>query len=171
MQMEVELEVPGASPQLIRKSVDSILKSNMLCSMSTCNADCTPHINTFFYAYNSSYTMYFLTPPNSQHSANLRSNPKAAVAVFDSHQQSGAELRGLQLFGDCRETVTLDEIQAGYSTYVDRFPQIKEHAPDAATMLRVFESRIYAFRTNSVKVFDEPSLGKEHWFTANIRRR
>jgi hypothetical protein len=51
---------------------------------------------------------------------------------------------------------------------VEKFPNILTYAPDVDTMLKVFESRLYVVWVEALKVFDEPTFGKEVWVSARI---
>jgi len=166
--MSRTLKAIGFSNALVEQSVAHLLNSNTLCSIATASPDGNPHINTCFYAPGGVDRIYILTPPQTIHSLNLLRNPFVAISIFDSHQVSGAELRGLQVFGRCHRADDATEHPEVFEAYTARFTNIREYAPDAATMLKVFESRLYVIEVDSLKVFDEPMFGKEVWVTAVV---
>lgn len=166
---QTTLEAPGISGDRLENSIFGILDKIQLLSMATLGVDMQPYINTCFFAYDLTLRLYILTPPSTQHSQNITQNHRVAVSVFDTHQISGAELQGLQMFGTCHQAAG-DELASALQIYSDRFPGLKTSAPDIPTLLKDFQSRFFVITVESIKTFDEIAFGKEVWIIANVNR-
>lgn len=166
--MATVLTATGTSPELAAQSVQHILSGAELCTIATRNQDGTPYANTCFYAFDHDFKLFVLTPPSTQHSRNIEACPPVAVTIFDSHQKSGSELRGLQIIGECYRIKDGPELSAAFDVYMGRFPSIKSIADTVDEMLKVFESRLYEIQPKTIKILDEPTFGKEVWVTAVV---
>jgi uncharacterized protein YhbP (UPF0306 family) len=153
----------------VERSITGILDRSSLCSLATTTGDGKPYINTCFFAYDSGLRLYILTPPKTIHAQNILRSPAVALAVYDSQQVSGSELQGIQIFGDCRQATSSDDLKTAFATYATRFGTLKSAAKNVEEMLRVFESRLFIVTSKRVKVFDEPTFGKETWVVATIQ--
>lgn len=168
--MRLSLKADGFSEKRLWGSVTDILSSNELCSIATVFPDGYPYINTCFFAFDENLSLHILTPPTTQHAKNFQAKEEVAVAVFDSHQISGSELRGLQIFGNCSQVVAKSDLEQSFATYAERFASIVTAAPNVQTMLETFESRLFIIEPTRIKIFDEPTFGKETWITASLDR-
>lgn len=166
--MKPSLFADGFEEVRLWDSVIDLLSANELCSIATTTPDGRPYINTCFFAFDPNLRLYVLTPPAAQHSRNIEARPDISVAIFDSHQKSGAELRGLQIFGRCFQAVNPDDLKRSFEAYADRFEAILTSAPNVEALLKVFESRLFTIEPTSIKIFDEPTFGKEVWITAKV---
>jgi len=153
----------------LRDSAQHILERTTLCSIATVCANGTPYANTCFFSVSNGLSLIVLTPPSTVHAKNIARQSSVAITVFDSTQVSGAELQGLQLFGTARQAND-DETPECLRVYARRFPSILTAAPDTATFFRVFQSRFFIVTIDTVKIFDEPTFGKETWIIASIMR-
>src|SRR5207245_7817415 len=88
-------------------------------------------------AWSPSLEPLWFSEPHSTHSRNVRANPSAAVAVYDSNQSWGRPDRGIQLFGRSREQAG-KHAQDAERIYTKRFP---DYAPHASTGYRSYRSR------------------------------
>jgi len=167
MTIALRLDSQVVSPDRVLKSVMGLLNRTQLCSVATVLAGGKPHINTCFFAFDRDLRLVILTPPSTVHASAWENPCDVAVAVFDSHQVSGAELSGLQLFGHVTRSRNESE-QAALLVYGERFPSFKAAAPDTDTFLRTFQSRFYLVSIERLKLFDEPAFGKEVWIEASI---
>jgi hypothetical protein len=100
-----------------------------------------------------------VSEPRSRHSLNLRADPRAAIAVYDSTQTRGGTDRGIQLFGSAREASGRSAADAE-RRYARRF---RAYEPD-----ELGAYRFYVFRPTRIKVFDERSLGGGVFVTARV---
>ena len=139
----------------LRSVAEQLLEASTLCAISTVSPGGKAHVNTAYFAWAPDLRLVWLSEPRAQHSRNLRANPSAAVAVFDSHQTWGKPDRGIQLFGSARPGG--DDAE---EVYAARFPDYQG-----------FEAyRPYELAPNRVKLFDERALGTATFVTARVGR-
>lgn len=169
--IELKYNHPEFSDQVLNKSISSILKSNLLCSMATIKQDgknSQSWINTAYFCFNPKMDLYFLSPPHTMHSQNVTANKSIAVAIYDSHQVEGGK-QGLQIFGECERAQTTTLID-GYVQYAKRYPDLKGVIKGPEDFAKnIIESKLFIIRPNQVKIFDEPTFGNEVWVVANIK--
>ena len=84
----------------INTSVRAILDRVLLCSLATVGPNGESHISTAFFACSELLDLYFLSDPATLHCKNIADRPSVGVTVFDTHQQWGELLQGLQLLGE-----------------------------------------------------------------------
>ena len=169
--MNIEIKVRGSeNPTLVKKCLTSILEKTMLCSISTINSDMSPHINTAFFTFDPEYNLYILSQPSAKHSGNVERNPKASVTVFETKQEWGGPLIGIQLFG--KMEITEDsELAAAQDLYGDRFPSYREWLNSLPDQERSsMDSRFYVFIPEEFKMLYDPEFGEEHYVEGTVIR-
>jgi uncharacterized protein YhbP (UPF0306 family) len=139
----------------IRSIAGDLLGASTLCAISTVSRAGRAHINTAYFAFAPDLRIVWLSEPRAQHSRNLRANPSAAVAVYDSRQTWGKPDRGIQLFGSARAGGPEEE-----ELYAGRFPDYK----------RLKAYRMYELAPHRLKLFDERVLGAATFVTARVAR-
>jgi uncharacterized protein YhbP (UPF0306 family) len=117
-------------------------------------------VNTAYFAWTSNLDCIWVSDVAAAHSRNLATNPRAAIAVFDSTQTWGEADRGIQLFGSARRVGRRGAHQAK-STYARRFGRYRGDA--------VSGYDFYRFRPHRFKLFDEKTLGEGVFVTATVR--
>src|SRR5258708_34880375 len=125
MPLALKFDNKKYSNEQLNKSIIEILEHGRLLSMSTVRPDAAAHINTAFYSFDTSLRLFIITDPTTVHGVNLTTNNSIAAAVFDSHQEFWTPLRGLQLFGTCRQTPLL-QLPHALSCFSKRFPVFTE---------------------------------------------
>jgi uncharacterized protein YhbP (UPF0306 family) len=138
-----------------------LLDASALCAIATVSPGGRAHINTAYFSWTPEFRLVWLSEPRARHSLNLRTNPEAAIAVYDSGQAWGEADRGIQLFGRAGDLAgsMVGEAERIYSL---RFPA------SAGTDLSAYH--LYAFRARRLKLFDERVLGAGVFVTASIDR-
>lgn len=170
MQLALQFHHPQYSDEQINKSLSEILESNTLLSMATLKDGHEPWINTVYYTYNEKLEFYFMTPTDTQHCINLKTNHSVAVSVFDSHQQPTDKKRGLQLFG-AWELATGLVLEEGTQLYAARFPWLSNYIKETKDWeTTTLHSRIYVIHTKNIKIFDEGIFGPETWVTSRLNQ-
>jgi uncharacterized protein YhbP (UPF0306 family) len=137
--------------------VEGLLDASTLCAIATVSPNGRAHVNTAYFAWSDVLELVWLSEPRAKHSANIRANPAVAIAVYDSTQRWGRQDRGIQLFGSAGEAAA-DVAR----TYARRFPEYEDEELGAY--------RLYCFRPQRVKLFDEPALGGGVFVTARVTR-
>ena len=151
------------SEESVRRSVLRMLRESRLCSMATIGARNLAHINTAYFCFSPQFELFFLSDPSSHHCRNLGRNPSMAMTVFRSSQVWGGPDRGLQLFGDCRETEgpTASRAARMYGMRFPRYAKIIKGTTASqrrqAAQLRSY--RFYRFVPDRMKILDEAAFG------------
>ncbi len=136
-----------------------LLDASELCAIATVSPRHVQHINTAYFAWGDGFTCVWLSHPASTHSLNLRNDPSAALAVYDSSQRWGNPDRGIQLFGRAGE-LSGRAARSGLELYTGRFPAYSEDDLSAY--------RFYRFRPRRTKLFHENFLGAGVFVTARV---
>jgi uncharacterized protein YhbP (UPF0306 family) len=158
--MAIERSRRTVPSRRIQTLVTGLLDASALCAIATRTPRGGAYVNTAYFAWGREIDLFWLSDPRAEHSRNLRANPTAAVAVYDSTQSWGESDRGIQLFGSAR-LLNGSEVQGAERSYSARFP---EYRPGELSAYRV-----YRFRPRRVKLFDEAALGGGVFVTASVR--
>ena len=145
----------------IRRVAEQLLDASTLCAIATVGPRGRAHVNTAYFAWTPELRVVWLSEPAATHSRNLRRNPSAAVAVYDSNQSWGKPDRGIQLLGSARELAGRVARDAE-SAYAERFPDYRDSDLGAY--------RFYELRPRTAKLFDERALGAGTFVTACVLR-
>jgi uncharacterized protein YhbP (UPF0306 family) len=158
--MAIERSRRAVSSRRITALVGSLLGSSTLCAIATRRPGGGAYVNTAYFGWSAEIDLFWLSDPQAEHSRNLRANPTAAVAVYDSTQSWGQPDRGIQLFGSAR-LIHDSEARGAERSYSGRFPQYRPSELSAY--------RFYRFRPRRMKLFDETALGGGVFVTASVR--
>lgn len=142
----------------LRALARELLEASTLCALATVGRGGRAHVNTAYFAWAPDFRLVWLSEPRAAHSRNLRLEPSAAVAVYDSTQAWGTADRGIQLFGSARAGgADADEV------YASRFPDFRGS--------RLASYRFYELVPRRLKLFDEEALGPGTFVTARVSPR
>jgi uncharacterized protein YhbP (UPF0306 family) len=141
----------------IRSLAEELLEAAPLCAIATVTPRGEAYVNTAYFAWAPDLRIVWLSDPRARHSRNVRANPSAAVAVYDSSQTWGEPDRGMQLFGEARAGGPEAE-----EIYARRFSGFE--AADLGAY------RPYELVPRRIKLFDESSLGRGVFVTARVDR-
>jgi uncharacterized protein YhbP (UPF0306 family) len=144
----------------IRAEARRLLDASTLCAIATVSPGNRAHVNTAYFAWSREFELVWLSQPAARHSRNLRANPAAAIAVYDSSQSWEKPDRGIQLFGSARE-VAAPAARPAERVYARRFPE--------SAQADLSPYRFYRFRPSRMKLFDEAALGAGVFVTATVR--
>jgi uncharacterized protein YhbP (UPF0306 family) len=162
--IDIHFAHPNYSDQQLVDSISNILNTNTTLSMATVKGN-ESYINTVFYAYNSSLDLFIFTQPYTQHGQNIQSNPSIAIAIWTPPQVWGENLQGLQMFGTCERVKDEDLINAMH-VFSERFSGFGQLIKDPADFEKgITESRLYVIKTYTLKLLDEPALGRRNYIT------
>ena len=135
-----------------------LLDQSTLCAIATASPASHAHVNTAYFAWSDRFDIVWLSAPEAHHSRNIRANPSAAVAVYDSTQTWGESDHGMQLFGRARE-LKGRAAAAAQRLYAARFD---------AYQFDLEAYRFYRLRPTRIKLFDEHALGGATWVTVAV---
>ena len=156
--------------QKISESVRALLSQGTLCSLASVSAESKAHINTCFFAFDSSLRLFILSEPESRHTRYFKTNPSAAIAIFDSSQEWGNPLRGIQLFGEIKK-VDAGTVVHGYETYAKRFLKFSDWIKKPMELLSgACTTELVVFETKQITLFDEKTFGKDAFIHCEIKR-
>ncbi|HEV8251207.1 MAG TPA: pyridoxamine 5'-phosphate oxidase family protein [Gaiellaceae bacterium] len=158
--MVIKRTTQHVSQRKIATLLRSLLDASTLCAIATVTRGGSAHINTAYFAWTPDFRVIWLSAPGAGHSRNLRENPTAAIAVFDSNQVWGKADRGVQMFGSAKEVSGAD-LRDSERIYRKRFPKTGESD--------LLPYRFYVLRPRRVKLFDERELGPGVFVTASVR--
>jgi uncharacterized protein YhbP (UPF0306 family) len=139
----------------LRTLARELLEASTLCALATVARGGRAHVNTAYFAWAPDLRLIWLSEPRATHSRNLRLEPSAAVAVYDSTQTWGKPDRGIQLFGSA--CLAGDDAE---DVYASRFPEFRES--------RLASYRYYELVPRRLKLFDEETLGPGTFVTARV---
>lgn len=111
-----------------------IIENNQYVSLGTTNAKGDPWISPVVYAFDGDWNFYFSSLPDSRHCSNIRENNKTAMAIFDSHQNTG-EGAGLQIEGVTRELKGQENLKAAVILFQRKYPYGKHPSPGKISKL------------------------------------
>jgi len=143
------------SARRLHSVAEELLEASTLCAISTVSPGGHAHVNTAYFASAPDLRIVWPSEPRARHSRNLRTNPSAAIAVFDSNQTWGKPDRGIQLFGSAR--LGDDEAEEIYAARFSDHEGFEAYRP-------------YVLVPSRVKLFDERTLGAATFVTARVAR-
>ena len=161
------LNAKGEEPAKLKQSVEEILAQTKLLSMATASKHAEPWINTAYFGYDDSLTLYIITYPDSKHIKNLDENNQIALNIFDS-RQDGAKKQGLQLAGmySAVSTAEQDHALRVWGARVMGEDKVEQFIKD----FEAWTTRPYKITVDYVKIFDEVRFGEESWVTCLVER-
>jgi uncharacterized protein len=80
------------------QAIARLLKTQSTLTLSTADGKGAPHAAPLFYVYGDGPRLFWLSDPRSQHSRNLKRDPRAAVSVY-RETADWRKIRGVQLRG------------------------------------------------------------------------
>lgn len=112
-------------------------------TLATTGENGDPHAAPVYFAHRlqPKLHLYFFSDKDSQHAHDLRSDPRAAAALYP---EAGGwqEIRGLQLRGEAAPVPGGDEWEVAWNTYREKFPFVTHlKAVVARNTLYVFTPR------------------------------
>lgn len=162
------MPVDGIDHNKLRDGLMNALGRTTLLGLSTLNPDGSPHANTAYFGFGEGLEIVILTPPSTIHGVNLKRDNRAAFTFFDSHQEFGSDLIGLQAFGQMKEE-NGEQGSNAFSIYSDRFPGLKDWTKSYDDVLTKLESRFFVAKLDRIKLFDESRFGKENYITTTVK--
>ncbi|MBI4163758.1 MAG: pyridoxamine 5'-phosphate oxidase family protein [Candidatus Aenigmarchaeota archaeon] len=153
----------------ILKSAINILEQNTLLTLTTVDKN-QPCSCTAYYVFDEELNLYIWTDPQTLHCKNIERNPKVSVSIFNSGQEWGSFLQGLQTLGKAI-VVSEKELTKAGNLYLQRYPQSSNFVKTPKDFhSEKFQSRIYKIELEKIKVLDEKIFGKEEFRELTIKR-
>ena len=166
-QLTMKFNNPSFTDEALNLSITKILSSNILCSIASINKS-ESYIHTAYFCFNDKLKLYFISDPSTQHTANIKSNPSVAIAIYDSKQPWDDNKRGLQIFGKC-EIAKGTKLIDGTLHYLKRFAGLKQWIKHPDDFIKgAINSKMFVITPSRIKLFDEETFGEEVFIELNI---
>jgi len=163
----IESDRPDAvATGAVADSIAHLLKNEQLCALATLNEDLTPHINNAYFAQLADCDLTIWSSPKTQHCRNIERHGAVAISIFSTETSWGADVHGLQMFGEMRLATGADAARA-FRAYASKYVGLTQWAKAIDDADRMFESRFYSFHTRKIKLIDERRFGKENYVVAS----
>ncbi len=172
--MKSNFIIEASHPKQVNEIIDSvyeILQNNYLLALSTIDAkNKQPCVCCAYYVFDKNFNLYIWTDPNSKHAKNISENSRIAVDIYDSHQEFGGLLKGLQILGISKPVSNKELLFVG--------PLYLKHYIKASNFIKTLkdfnskklQSKLYKIQINNVKLLDESRFGKEEFRELTIKR-
>lgn len=161
---------PDYDDSTLSESIGSLLSSNHLGAMASIRDGSTSHINTAYFVHDSHLTLYFLSQPSDQHSANISQCDSVAVAIWATPERWGESLHGVQLFGRCEMLGTGTELAKAMGLFLATFSSFASIIRHPGQFIEGVTSRMYAVRPMSLKLIDEPRFGRRNYIVLDLAK-
>ena len=102
----------------------AIIRNNLYMTISVSSRNGFPWIANIYFAYDKNYNFYWYSPKDSRHSRMLQTNPKIAIAIFDS-TAVGDDVDAVYIEAIAYEIVKGKELITGIMTYGKKMLQTK----------------------------------------------
>jgi len=145
--------VARTSPTDSRAELDTLacarelLESQSTMTLATVDDHGQPYATPLFYFPRPDLTLCWLSSAESRHSVNLRSRPRASVAVYASVNR-WEKIRGVQMEGAVQEILDAVERRATLSAYRRRFRL------GTVLSLAIAKATLYSFRPSWIRYLD-----------------
>src|ERR1700683_361185 len=151
----------------VGQAIMDILTNVRVYSMATVTPGGSAHIWASFFSYTiNPFRLQVVTPPVTEHAANIERNRDVAVAVHAPDQRWADPKAGLQLFGQARRVDEATDV-APRDTYLARFPELSIGLARWPT-LNGTGSHFYEVAVQRVKIVDEARFGGNTWIDAEV---
>lgn len=130
------------------QQVSTFLAVCRTASLATADQHCELYNANIQYVSDAAWRLYWVSAESSQHSRNIVSNGKAAVAIY-AHQDEPELIHGLQLRGTA-EVLDGSEVEEAFKLYASKYPFVTGPPYDAAMKMQLF----YRFTPNWLRWID-----------------
>ncbi len=108
-------------------------------TLATVSPEGEPHAAPVYFAADEALDCYFFSAADSQHSRDLRADPRAAVALYPECRD-WQEIRGAQLRGTVQPVPRGDHWDRAWGLYLEKFPFVADLGEAVSSnQLYVFE--------------------------------
>lgn len=159
----------NAADDPVRISIDAIMQSVRLLTLATVSPSGDPYVNTCYFAHDSNWQVYILTPPSSVHATYAQQHPSCAVNIADTNHKVGDPIAGLQLLGRVSK-LERESAKQAFDTYTRKHKKFLDYAASENFVYDNFESRFYSFSIERGKLIDETNFGGENYIEFLVKR-
>jgi nitroimidazol reductase NimA-like FMN-containing flavoprotein (pyridoxamine 5'-phosphate oxidase superfamily) len=120
-----------------------VIDANKYLVLATAGPDGTPWVSPVYFTPDGYGDLYWVSSPESRHSANVASRPEVSIVVFDSQVPIGGA-EAVYLVARA-ELVPDEEIEACARTFCGRYPELEQFTADQLRPpadLRLYRARV-----------------------------
>mgnify|MGYP002359198185 CR=1 FL=1 len=124
--------------------LNNLLNSQLYLNLSTVSGGGEPWRTPLFFVFNKTENcFYWWSPENSQHSKNIKANPKCFITIFDSHDKEG-EGSGIYFTAEAEELKLTENIQEATELYNKKAKTFKLSLSDCTgdAPTRIYRARM-----------------------------
>lgn len=149
----------------LRDRICAFLAQHNTMTLATVDQGGAPQAAAVFYAADDALDLFFLSSPNSRHSANLTRQPRVAASI-QADNQAWQAIQGLQIEGVARLVDGVAETAHAVWVYTGRYDFLRsllDGADGGPAALRgpLASSRFYVLRPAWIRLIDN-TLGFGH---------
>jgi uncharacterized protein YhbP (UPF0306 family) len=120
--------------QSIHRDVALLLANCRTATLATVDATGGPHAANVQFVADEQFRLWFVSSPQSAHSRHIAGQPSVAITVFDPADADPAQLRGIQMHGQCIAVDDPAQWQRAWTLYAAKFPFVAEDERLAAAV-------------------------------------
>lgn len=136
-------------PDDMRPMLRDFLAGQSTLALATAGlTDGRPQVAPLFFASDDAFNLYWISDPESRHSANIVDWNDVAAAIF-VHTWEWTGIKGVQIEGDAMPVTDDDERQRALNAYRAKFPFVSDKFADL-----IADSVIYVLRPRWVRWLD-----------------
>lgn len=143
-----------------KKHLSDRLSKTVLMAVATYGQN-HPWIATVYYVHDDDLNLYFISPPSSQHSQDIKKNNKVAVAIAQSNQLMPDPKEGIQIYGTVKQVSKVSTIK----WMLKMFHKVNPGAEDVLNYdnmkNKVISSKVYKITPIKIKTFNQQPGGDE----------
>jgi uncharacterized protein YhbP (UPF0306 family) len=140
-----------------KKSLREYLDSQRLMSVATQGEH--PWIANVYFVADDDLNLYFISPPEAEHSRHIAKNPQVACSIIDSHQPMGDDMKGLQLWGEASMEGVVTRLKTMFQMYAKLHPSVKDEFTLERLQQGIMTSKVYKVMPKRIKMFDHDTPG------------
>jgi uncharacterized protein YhbP (UPF0306 family) len=142
-------EMPHPLPDEMRPALRVFLAGQSTLALGTAGlSDGRPQVAPLFFASDDDLNLYWISDPESRHSANLEDWNDAAAAIY-VHTWEWAGIKGVQIEGETMAVSDGAERQRALALYRAKFPFVNEKFADL-----IAQSVVYVLRPRWIRWLD-----------------
>jgi hypothetical protein len=133
-------------PAELKQALSGLLDLSTM-TLATCGQEGDPHAADVYFGCGEELVLYFFSDPESQHSRDLRGNPRAAVTIHPQEER-WEQILGLQMRGVVQSIKSQTAWQSAWEVYREKFPFVSELQDLIAI------NQLYSFRPHWIRLVD-----------------
>ena len=134
-------------PASLKNELEGLLRLSTM-TLATSGLDEEAHAADVYFASDEQLTLYFFSEASSQHSMDIRQDPRAAITIHRADQAGWEQIQGLQMRGMVKEISSQTLWQQAWEIYRKKFPFVS----DLEEVIKV--NQLYGFAPGWIRLVD-----------------